>query len=60
MEDTSWICLGCARQGGKQQDCVECESATIETLQQKADKAVKSLILQHKQGKWTNHLPWEK
>ena len=40
----SWICLSCARHGGRQQDCVTCECAYIPTIKEKADKAVIKLI----------------
>lgn len=39
----SWICLSCARSGGRVAFCTDCERSQVLTVRQRAEAAVRSL-----------------
>lgn len=43
MEENTWICLDCARAGGRRERCMVCEYTRPLTLREKSDAAVREL-----------------
>ena len=50
-EVQTWICLDCARAGGRQNDCRGCWDSKVLTARQKSDAAVASLVMQFRREK---------
>ena len=57
-EGTTWICLDCARHGGRQLRCPDCDKSHRQTVKERAEAAVRALINAFRAEKHDDLVTW--
>lgn len=57
-EGATWICMPCARAGGRQSGCLGCADSHRQTIKERAEAAVRELIRAFRAEKRDDFLSW--